>query len=81
MQVLKFLLCNFKLFCCNRKPGPNQKEWEPYFVAQTTKNNDKQEVVVAPYYEISNHIRSPNSFKFNLKQLECETVWGQMPGL
>lgn len=52
-------------------PGPYQKEWEPYFLVGNS-------TVVAPYYRLGNDYKSPASFGFNLKQLECETIWKDM---
>ena len=52
-----------------RTPGNDQPEWNKYFHA----NNGED--AVYPYYEINNNYKSHQSFKFNLKQLECDVVW------
>jgi len=54
------------------EPGPDQSEWQSYFLT------DDGEDVIAPYYEIGNNYRTPENFKYNLKQMECELIWNKL---
>ena len=60
-------------FARTGKPGVTQ--WDPYMMV----NGDGPELI-APYYEIANEARRPQSFKFNLKQLECGVIWSRVKG-
>ena len=60
-----------------RKPGQSHMEWQKYFMTNTGINDDNK-MVITPYYEIANNYRTHESFKFNLKQTECEIVWNAL---
>ncbi|KAH7645586.1 acetylcholinesterase-like protein [Dermatophagoides farinae] len=72
-EIIDFI----KSFIRTGKPGQSHMEWQKYFMTNTGINDDIK-MVITPYYEIANNYRTYESFKFNLKQTECEIVWNAL---
>ncbi|KAH9421440.1 hypothetical protein DERP_010577 [Dermatophagoides pteronyssinus] len=67
-EIIDFI----KSFIRTGKPGQSQMEWQKYF---KTNKNEIETITITPYYEIGNNYKTHESFKFNLKQIECEIIW------
>ena len=66
--------CNVTNYKCvdYSEPDESHSEWQRYFLSSDGKD------VIAPYYEIGNQYQTSESYKYNLKQVECELVWNKL---
>lgn len=59
------------LYCLNRTPAKEHPEWQSYFMSP-------EGAVIAPYYHLSNDYKTSQSFKLNLKQVECDNFFNHI---
>lgn len=67
-EVMQFLAA----FIRTGSVGHEHQQWQSYFMAADGKT------VIAPYYEIGAHHQTADSFRYNLKEVECEYIWNRL---